>query len=111
MNLNIYTIFDSAANAYMQPFFLHNDGLAIRSFSDTINAKEPNNISEHPDQFTLFKIGTYDDTNGHLANDEPVSLGNAITFKTEQNQTFTIEDLKKLLLDDPKPHLKSVGEK
>ena len=61
MKLNVYSIHDSAAKAFTQPFFMHNDGLAIRAFQGNVNSKEGNNISDHPDQFTLYKIGEFDD--------------------------------------------------
>lgn len=64
MKLAIYSIHDSAANAYTQPFFMHNDGLAIRAFQDNVNSTEDNNIKKHPEQFTLFKLGEYDDNSG-----------------------------------------------
>lgn len=64
MKLSIYSIHDSAAQAYLAPFFLHNDGLAIRAFQDNVNSTEENNISKHPEQFALYKIGEMDDQNG-----------------------------------------------
>jgi len=70
MNLNIYSIFDSAAQAFTQPFFMHNDGLAIRAFQDNVNASD-NNIANHPHQFSLYKLGTYDDSNGLVTPETP----------------------------------------
>ena len=86
MELNVYSIFDSAAQAFTQPFFMQNDGLAIRAFMDNVNSKEPNNICEHPEHFTLFKIAEFDDQTGTMKNLETnKSLGLGITFK-EQKQ-------------------------
>ena len=84
MKLNIYTIYDDAAKAYMQPFMFQTDGLAVRAFSDNINSDKSNNISEHPEQFTLFKIGEFDDQAATIATFEPPQmLGNGRTYKTE----------------------------
>lgn len=84
MELNVYSIFDAGAEAFTQPFFLPNDGLAIRAFSDNVNSDTKNNISEHPDQFTLFKIATWDDKTGTLNKLEiNKSLGLGISYKTE----------------------------
>lgn len=102
MNINVYSMFDSAAQAFTQPFFLQNDGLAIRAFQDNVNSKEPNNVSEHPDQFTLFRIASYDDKTGTITPEEkPRSLGIGVTFKQEQvittnEATAFIEQLKKI---------------
>lgn len=87
MKLNVYSIYDSAAKAYATPFFMQNDGLAIRAFQSNVNSNEENNISKYPDQFTLFKIGEYNDENAEIEPITPASLGNALTFKTE-----TVED-------------------
>lgn len=66
MILKVYSIYDVAAKAYMQPFFMHNDGLALRAFQDNVNTKEENQISKHPEQFTLFCLGEYDDSKGQF---------------------------------------------
>lgn len=81
MILKIYSIFDSAANAYTSPFFMHNDALALRAFEDNVNANNENNIAAHPDQFTLFNLGEFDDSNGTIKNTEPRSLGNGLEYK------------------------------
>ena len=81
MNLNVYSLFDQAAEAFTQPFFMHNDGLAIRAFQDNVNATDTN-VAQHPDQFTLFKLGTYGDINGKLVPEEtPVSIALGLELK------------------------------
>jgi len=92
MILNVYTIYDDAAKAYMQPFMFQTDGLAVRAFQDNINSDKSNNISEHPEQFTLFKVGEFDDSTGAISTYEPsVNLGNGRTFKTEKLDQSTID--------------------
>ena len=55
MKLNVYTIYDDTAKAYMQPFFMHNHGLAVRAFTDQVNRNDENNpLNKHPEQFTLY---------------------------------------------------------
>lgn len=81
MELNVYSFYDSAAKAYTQPFFLHNDGLAIRAFQNNINdTSGNNNIANNPDQFTLYKIGTFDDIDGNINAIVPESLGNGLKY-------------------------------
>ena len=95
MKLYIYAIYDSASKAYMSPFFMHNNGLAIRAFSDQVNAKQENQISNHPEQFTLFKIGLYEDSTGNIEpENSPVPLGKGNEFKEEIQQ---IDELKSLI--------------
>jgi hypothetical protein len=100
MKLNVYTVYDQAANAYMNPFFMHNDGLAVRAFQDNVNSKEPNNVSLHPDQFTLFRIGEFDDQSAVITYQEPKSLGNGLHLKNPDTEpvdtTAIIERIKQL---------------
>ncbi len=96
MKLQAYSIHDQAAKAFINPFFMHNDGLAIRAFSDNVNSKDDNNIAKHPDQFTLYHLGSFDDEKGALIeNDSPRSLGNGITFLLPDQQTSEIQEIKK----------------
>lgn len=97
MLLNIYSIFDSAAEAYTKPFYMHNDGLAIRAFQDNVNSEDQNNISNHPDQFTLFKIGTYDDKTGEITNLENKSLGNGLEYKNPPEDSQLLKKIKALI--------------
>jgi len=70
MKIKIYSIFDSAASAYIPPFYMQNDGLAIRAFQDNVNAKEENNISRHPEQFSLHRLGEFDDQTATITMDD-----------------------------------------
>ena len=75
MKLNVYTIFDQAAKAYVSPFFMHNHAMATRTFSDQVN-QTGNQINSHPEQFILFCIGEYDDQTGEIIPlSTPESLG------------------------------------
>lgn len=79
MKINMYTVFDSAVKAFVQPFFQITDGAAVRLFQDQVNNSD-SNISKHPDQFTLFRVGSYDDSSALLIPETPVSLGNGTQY-------------------------------
>lgn len=71
----ICAVYDSAANAYGQPFFVPAVGLATRSFIDEVNREAPDNtVYVHPDDYTLFRIGAFDDETGQLVPEKPTSL-------------------------------------
>lgn len=60
MLLKVFTIYDSKAEAYLQPFFMQSTGQALRAFEDSVN--DPNHqFNKHAADFTLFELGTYDD--------------------------------------------------
>lgn len=76
MRLNVYTIFDSASQAYMRPFFMQSDGQALRSFTD-IAQDADHDIGKHPEDYSLYRIGTYDDAKGILHPEDKSCLATA----------------------------------
>jgi len=73
METKIFAIWDDAAKAYMQPFVRPTTGLAIRDFTNLVN--DPQSVvSRHTASFTLFQLGTWDDSNGAFKNDNTVVL-------------------------------------
>lgn len=76
MRLNVYTIFDSASQAYMRPFFMQSDGQALRSFTD-IAQDADHEIGKHPEDYSLYRIGTYDDQKGALHPEDKECLATA----------------------------------
>lgn len=76
MILNMYSIYDTAAKAYIQPFFMHNDGLAIRAFQDNVNSPD-SQINKHPKQFHLYKVGMWDDAEAKIESLEPTCIAYA----------------------------------
>ncbi len=65
MKLNAYTIYDVASGIYMRPFFSQADGQATRSFKD-ISTDADHEIGKHPEDYTLYRIGSFNDTTGKM---------------------------------------------
>lgn len=63
--MKIYSVYDCKAEAYMQPFFMATKGLAIRGFEQLVNDPKTT-VNKHPEDFTLFEIGEFDDTSGQI---------------------------------------------
>lgn len=82
MITHLYSIHDSKAQAYNSPFAFHRDEQAMRTFSDCIRSPE-HTFSKNPADYTLFKIGTYDDEQGDIQPNVPYSLGNGVEFLTD----------------------------
>lgn len=67
MNLQYYAVKDLAQNAFANLMPVPGHGVAIRSFQSEINRKTPDNImSQHPEDFELWFIGTFDTENGTM---------------------------------------------
>ena len=84
--IKIYAIYDEKLEAYNRPFFLISDGVAIRAFQDEINNKE-SELSKHPEDYDLYKIGEYNEETGNITPNEPVLIGTgkALVYR-EENQ-------------------------
>ncbi len=84
MQKEIFTIYDSKAENYFTPIFELTIGAALRKFADTL--KDDNIISQHPEDFTFFHLGSFDD-NSSTFNLllTPNSLGLAIDFMPKTN--------------------------
>lgn len=76
----MFTVYDSASKTYMTPFFMNTTGEAIRAFEDTTR-DENSLIAKHPADYTLFEIGTYEDTAALFTHqDAPINLGCAVEY-------------------------------
>jgi len=85
MLLHFFSIYDCKSESYMQPFLVRNKGEAIRGFSDLCNDGK-SSVSQHPADYTLFHIGTFDDNTGSLNPlASPVSCGVGIEFVRSSN--------------------------
>ncbi len=85
----VFVVFDAAAQAYIQPFFMATRGQAIRSFTDAAN--DPTHaFCQHPKDYTLFTLGQYDDANASfdLAL-TPEPMGNALEYKTQSEMPLS----------------------
>lgn len=77
MKHKIFTVYDSKAEFYGQPFFAATRGIAIRMFTELANDGS-SSVGKYPADFTLFEIGEYDDSDAsffHLPANENIGTG------------------------------------
>ncbi len=61
----VFAVFDSKSASYGNLIVVPTKGIAIRSFSDVCaNVESP--VGKHPEDYSLFHIGTYDPNPGLL---------------------------------------------
>lgn len=66
---SVCAVFDSAIQAYGQPFFVPARGAALRSFTDEVNrSAQDNQLFLHPEDFVLYELATFDDEKGTFLN-------------------------------------------
>lgn len=94
----IFTIHDSAAGAYLAPFFLHAEGIAIRTFTDCIN-DDNHAFGKHPKDYNLMVLGEFDDSNGTITTYQTQKpLGNGLSFvqqSLDKDQLSLLQEVKK----------------
>ena len=77
MKVSIYAVYDVASGVYDGPFPGVADGAVIRDFTDMCK-KGDSKMGQHPEDFTLFKVGTWNDGTGEVEAVVPVKLFNGL---------------------------------
>ena len=106
MKLNVYSIFDQASGLYSRPYFTQSDGEAMRSFTDiAVDAKHP--VGMHPEDYTLYRLGIFDDTTGKIIDEDNESMATALEIiaKTRNVNKDNLE-----LFDENLPKPPAIGE-
>ena len=76
MIYQVFAVRDSKAEAYALPFFLPRMEVALRSFRDAM--KDPKHeMSRHPEDYSLWCLGEFDDNTGAMLAVEPVLVARA----------------------------------
>ena len=77
--LKIYSIKDTKAG-FMNPIYLQNDEIAIRSIKKAANDVQPNAVNDFPEDKELWCLGTFDEDTGLISAIQPKFLVRVIDF-------------------------------
>lgn len=77
MTTHVFSIYDAKAESYLPPFTTHTYGIAERMFTDMVNTPE-HQFNRHPEDYTLFAIGSYDDQTAHMTSTELTPIINGL---------------------------------
>lgn len=77
--LKIYSIKDVKAG-FMNPIYLQNDEIAIRSIKKAANDVQPNAVNDFPEDKELWYLGTFDEDTGLISAIQPKFLVRVIDF-------------------------------
>lgn len=102
MKQKVYSLYDSAVQAFTSPMFLTNDGEAIRAIQNAVNSEQETNLSKNPEHFTLFNIGEWDDKKAQIITTEPRSVVLCVELQKDSKKLYTNTDLNNVtkLLND-----------
>lgn len=80
MKVELFSVFDSKVNAFMEPWHARTIEEAIRTFRFQVNRSE-GNLHLFPEDYSLFHVGSFVPESGQvIPNATPVNLGLALTF-------------------------------
>lgn len=69
--MKVFSVYDKAVDAFLQPFFMRSQGEAVRSFIDAVNDGK----FKHTEDYWLYMLGEFDDSVGFfIVPSEPVKL-------------------------------------
>lgn len=69
---NLYSVYDSKAKTFCNPFVSQNDQTALRDFAYAANdVSTP--IGQHPTDYSLFRLASFDDESGFVLTDSSAS--------------------------------------
>lgn len=66
--INVYAVKDDVSSSFNQPFLMVNDQIAIRGFK-TLAQDESTDIGKYPTDFSLYRLGQYDEKTGVILSD------------------------------------------
>ena len=83
MLLKIYSVYDEKAGAYLPPFYMQNDAVAVRAFRNSVQDEE-HNFHKNAEDYTLFRLGAWDDNTGETVEEiEAVASGRHLKGEIE----------------------------
>lgn len=81
MKLFLFSIHDSKAEAFIQPYYAVNSAVGRRIFETACN-DDSVEFSKHPGDYGLFELGTFDQDTGRFELlEHPINHGLAIIYK------------------------------
>ncbi len=93
MILLAFSVHDSKAESYTQPFFYTTTGQAIRAFQAAAS-EEGHNFNRFAADYTLFHVGSFNQETGLLEHVIPLNLGNALTFRQTATDQVLLSEAK-----------------
>jgi len=97
--MRIYSIYDTKAEQYGNPVFMRTDAEARRGFGQ-VAADTQTEIGRHPEDFILYRIGTWNPEKGVITPEAGTCIAKAIEFLaqaapatiTEMRNALTIKE-------------------
>ncbi|WNK13417.1 MAG: nonstructural protein [Microvirus sp.] len=93
MIYQLYSVYDEVLQVFNLPFASINHRDAMRSLTSA--ALDPESrLAQHPKDYSLYFVATYDDSNGSYSNIQPPSLLVRVPILIIQHQQNDLNELK-----------------
>lgn len=80
-NLFMYSVYDSAAKAFLPPFTFPTKDMAVREFRACAN-DDAHAFCKYASDYTLFEVGEFNPETGVITETVPALLFTAVALKT-----------------------------
>ncbi len=88
MKLLAFTIYDEKAECFAHPFFVSAIGIATRMLATWVS-KTDSMIGQHPEDFTLYHVGTWNDNEAKFDNlNTPKFIAKATEYRQQEHEEF-----------------------
>lgn len=84
MDLILVSIKDRKVQAFHAPSTVRAIGEATRNFQDAVNDPKNGQLYNHPEDFELYRLGTYDDQTGQIAPETPKLIAGGDELQTNK---------------------------
>lgn len=81
MKVKLYAVLDKTSGVYDGPYPGHNDGVALRNFSNQVTSGQ-GVLSTNPECFSLWRIGEWNDATGEVTPEVKECLAHAQEIMT-----------------------------
>lgn len=85
MMSELFSVFDSAANMYIEPFFAPTVAFALRGFQEACQ-KDGHQFHKFPEDYILYHIATFEHKTGVLIPLTPHKVAMALSFLEPQQE-------------------------
>jgi len=88
MKLLAFSVYDQKAECFGHPFFTSTTGIAARYLQQWLHNPQTT-ISQNPEDFSLYQVGTWDDNQAKFTTDTPpIFVARASDNTQEQNDMW-----------------------
>ncbi len=86
MTFQLFTIHDSKADAFLQPFFFEKSAQALRAITDLANDPE-HMFCKHASDYTLFHIAQFDNQTAEIIPQDKYAIANLLELRKDPEKT------------------------